>query len=239
MAIGREVVFDTETTGTDHGTGDRVVEIGCVELINYVPTGRTFHVYINPARTMSQGAFEVHGLSDAFLADKPLFAAIADELHEFFGEARLIAHNAMFDHGFLNAEFGRTGHPTIGVHRILDTLALARRRHPGASNSLDALCQRYGVDNSKRLKHGALLDAELLAEVYIELIGGKQADLGLGLGGASRFAPGAIVLAPRGRPERPARPPLSDQELAAHAAFVAKLGPAAIWTDYVGGAPIN
>ena len=235
MAIGREIVFDTETTGTDHGAGDRIVEIGCVELVNYVPTGRTFHRYVNPSRLMSAGAFEVHGLSDAFLADKPFFAAVADELHEFFGDARLIAHNAAFDHGFVNAEFTRTGHALVGVHRIFDTLALARRRHPGASNSLDALCQRYAIDTSRRVKHGALLDAELLAEVYIELIGGRQADLGLAIvaGSASFYLSGGPGVARAPRPPRPERPPLSDAEVAAHAAFVSSLGGAPIWRDYV------
>ena len=156
-------MFDTETTGVDHATGDRVVEIGGIELLNHIPTGRHYHVYLNPERPMSQGAFEVHGLSDAFLADKTVFRAVADEMHAFFGDARLIAHNASFDIAFLNAEFARTGHPSLGLERVVDTLVLARRKHPGASNSLDALCQRYGIDNARRTKHGALLDAELLA----------------------------------------------------------------------------
>jgi len=175
----REIVFDTETTGTDPAAGDRVVEIGAVELLNHIPTGRTFHTYMNPERAMSQGALAVHGLTDAFLADKPLFAAIAEDLIEFFGAARLIAHNAGFDINFLNAELKRINMPPLDQSRVLDTLALARRKHPGASNSLDALCSRYGIDNSRRTKHGALLDSEILAEVYIELIGGKQPDLGL------------------------------------------------------------
>lgn len=215
-----------------------MVEIGCVELLNYIPTGKTHHVYVNPARAMSAGAYEVHGLSDEFLADKPLFAAVADELHAFFGDARLVAHNAAFDIGFLNAEFGRTGHPVLATNRVLDTLSLARRKHPGASNSLDALCLRYGIDNSRRTKHGALLDAELLAEVYVELIGGKQADLGLVIGERiAAFLPGAIVVPGGVRAARPTAGRLSDDERTAHAAFVATLGDAAVWRDYLGGSP--
>jgi DNA polymerase-3 subunit epsilon len=175
----REIVFDTETTGTDPANGDRIVEIGAVELLNHIPTGRTFHAYLNPERPMSQGALAVHGLTDAFLADKPVFAAIADELMGFLGDARLIAHNAGFDLSFLNAELARINYPPLDASAALDTLALARRKHPGAANSLDALCARYGIDNTRRTKHGALLDAEILAEVYIELIGGRQPDLGL------------------------------------------------------------
>ena len=176
----REIVFDTETTGVQANSGDRLVEIGCVELLNHIPTGKNFHVYINPERTMPVEAFNIHGLSEEFLADKPLFAAIADEFCDFIGDSRLIAHNATFDIGFLNAEFTRTGHPSLSMSRVLDTLMLARRKHPGSPASLDALCSRYGIDNSRRTKHGALLDAEILAEVYMELIGGRQADLGLG-----------------------------------------------------------
>lgn len=226
-------MFDTETTGTEHAAGDRVVEIGAVELVNHVPSGRVFHRYLNPERAMSEGAFAVHGLSDGFLADKPLFVAVADELHAFFGDAKLIAHNAAFDLGFLNAEFGRTGHPVLAAERIVDTLALARRRHPGAPNSLDALCLRYGIDNTRRTKHGALLDAELLAEVYIELIGGRQPDLGL------VFAAGGAILLPDAGPvrrvaPRPAVSRLTEAELAAHAAFVETLGPKALWRSYLG-----
>src|SRR5215213_4339788 len=166
----REIVLDTETTGTDPAAGDRVIEIGCVELVNHVPSGRTYHVYVNPERPVSAGALAVHGLTNAFLADKPVFAAIADDLLAFVGDGRLVIHNAGFDVAFLNAEFARTGHPALPLEQVVDTLALARRKHPGASNSLDALCARYGIDNSRRTKHGALLDAEILAEVYIELI---------------------------------------------------------------------
>ena len=183
----REIVLDTETTGTDPGTGDRVVEIGCVELLNHIPTGRTYHVYVNPQRSVSAGALAVHGLSDDFLNDKPHFAASPTRSRTSCGDGRLVIHNAAFDVGFLNAEFARTGHPSIPLNQVVDTLALARRKHPGAPNSLDALCARYGIDNSRRTNHGALLDAEILAEVYIELIGGKQADLGLSLHRARRL----------------------------------------------------
>ena len=227
----REIVLDTETTGTDPA-GDRIVEIGCVELLNYIPTGRTFHVYVNPQRPMSQGAFEVHGLSDSFLADKPVFAAVAPEFLEFVRDARLVIHNAAFDLGFLNAELGRCGHPTFEPSRAACTLSLARRKHPGAANSLDALCSRYGIDNSRRTKHGALLDAEILAEVYIELIGGRQADLGLAVSrGAARPGNGAIMVPARAR-TAPA-PRLTDAEREAHLAFVATLGAGALWRDYL------
>lgn len=228
-------MFDTETTGTEPGAGDRVVEIGGIELLNHIPTGRHYHVYLNPERQMSQGAFEVHGLSDAFLSDKRLFRSVADELHAFFGDATLIAHNATFDIAFLNAEFGRTGHPPLGMERVVDTLALARRKHPGASNSLDALCGRYGIDNTRRTKHGALLDAELLAEIYIELIGGRQPDLGLAQAAkVVALAPGAILL-PRVRPVSPGRERLTAEAVLAHRAFVATLGEGAIWRLYDSG----
>jgi len=229
----REVVLDTETTGTDPSAGDRVVEIGMVELLNHIPTGETRQIYCNPQRPMPEGAFRVHGLSDQFLADKPVFAAVADDLAAFLGDARLVIHNAAFDIGFLNAEFARTGHPALLMTRVVDTLALARRRHPGASNSLDALCARYGVDNARRTKHGALLDAELLAEVYIELIGGKQADLGLAIVRPETM-PGAQAIEIRRRKTRIIVTRLSDAERDAHAAFVATLGPNSLWNGYLG-----
>ncbi len=176
----------------------------------------------------------MHGLSDEFLAGHPCFVALADELCDFFGDAKLIAHNATFDISFLNVEFGRTGHPVIVMDRVVDSLSLARRKHPGASNSLDALCQRYGIDNSRRTKHGALLDAELLAEVYVELIGGKQADLGLAINAAPRIlVQGATFGALGQRAPRPARPPLDEAAIAAHLAFVGSLGGDPIWKDYV------
>jgi DNA polymerase III subunit epsilon len=229
----REIILDTETTGTDPGAGDRIIEIGCVELVNQFPTGRTFHVYVNPQRSVSQGAFNVHGLSEAFLADKPVFAAVAEPFLEFVGDGRLVIHNAAFDIAFLNAEFARTGHPALDMMRVVDTLSLARRKHPGAPASLDALCARYGIDNSRRTKHGALLDAEILAEVYIELIGGKQADLGLAIVRPETM-PGAQAIAFRRRETRIIVTRLSEAERNAHAAFVATLGPNALWNSYLG-----
>jgi DNA polymerase-3 subunit epsilon len=234
----REIVLDTETTGTDPAAGDRIVEIGCVELLNHIPTGKTYHTYLNPERAVAAGAVAVHGLTDAFLKDKPRFAEVVEEFAAFIGDARLVIHNAAFDVGFLNAEFARTGHPKIGMERAVDTLAMARRRHPGASNSLDALCTRYGIDNSRRTKHGALLDSEILAEVYIELLGGKQADLGLVLAPANAPAVAATTTAaPREVRPRAFTSRLSDGEREAHAAFVAKLGEKALWRDYLGGEP--
>ncbi len=175
----REIVFDTETTGLDPKTGDRMVEIGCIELINRVPSGESFHAYFNPERDMPAGAEAVHGLSASFLSDKPLFADLAEDLLSFLGDAPLVAHNASFDFGFLNAELERIAMATVSMERMIDTVALARKRHPGAKLSLDALCTRYGIDRSHRVKHGALLDAELLAQVYVELTGGRQIGLEL------------------------------------------------------------
>lgn len=230
----REIVLDTETTGLEPNNGDRIVEIGCVELVNHFPTGRNLHLYINPERSMPAEAFAVHGLSEDFLKDKPVFADLAAEFAEFIGEDMLIIHNAAFDVGFINAEFARVGRPPVAAARVLDTLALARRRHPGAGNSLDALCARYGIDNSRRTKHGALLDSEILAEVYIELIGGRQAGLDLSpilIGSAGTGARGAR--APTLQRPAPLAPLIGDDELAAHAAFVASLGEAAIWREYI------
>lgn len=229
----REIVLDTETTGTDIAAGDRIVEIGAIELINQIPTGRSFHKYVNPQRSMSQGAYAVHGLSDAFLSDKPTFAAVADELHEFLGDARLVIHNAAFDIGFLNAEYGKIGRPALGMGRVLDTLSMARRKHPGAPASLDALCARYGIDNSRRTKHGALLDAEILAEVYIELIGGKQADLGLAIARPEAVTAAQRIEIRRGE-ARIIVQRLTDGEREAHMAFVATLGAGALWRNYLG-----
>ena len=227
----REIVLDTETTGTDPA-GDRIVEIGCVELLNYIPTGRTFHVYVNPQRPVSQGALAVHGLSDSFLADKPVFPAIAPEFMEFVGDGRLVIHNAAFDVGFLNAELGRCGHRTFELEKAACTLSLARRKHPGSPASLDALCSRFGIDNSRRTKHGALLDAEILAEVYIELIGGKQADLGLAINRDISRRGGAAILVPAQARRTPASR-LTDADREAHLAFVASLGGNALWRDYL------
>ena len=228
----REIVLDTETTGVD-AESDRIVEIGCVELVNSFPTGRTKQYYINPERPCSRGAFEVHGLSDEFLAKQPVFSAIVEDFCDFVGDARLVIHNASFDVAFLNAEFRRCGKPAIEQHTVVDTLALARRKHTGASNSLDALCQRYGIDNAKRTKHGALLDSELLSEVYIELMGGKQADLALAAVTVTSIVAtdgGAVIRAPRPFVSR-----LTDEERAAHLAFIATLGEKAIWRNYVRG----
>jgi DNA polymerase-3 subunit epsilon len=230
----REIVFDTETTGLDPLQGDRMVEIGCIELINRFPSGRTFHCYFNPERDMPEAAFKVHGLHIDFLKDKPLFVHKVEELVEFLGDAPLIAHNAMFDLGFLNAELERAKKAAVARERLIDTLMLARRKHPGGSNRLDDLCARYKIDNSKRVKHGALLDAELLAEVYVELIGARQANLGLA---ASDIIAGEVrvtAIVVRTRPQ-PLAPRVAVDELDAHRAFIAKLGEAAIWRKYLPG----
>ncbi len=228
----REIVLDTETTGLEAFQGDRLVEIGCVELVNRIPSGQTFHCYINPERDMPEAAFNVHGLSEEFLKDKPLFAEIADDLLAYLGDAPLVIHNAAFDIGFLNAELERAGRPLIGRDRMVDTLLLARRKHPGGPNRLDDLCARYGIDNSRRTKHGALLDAELLAEVYLELIGARQAQLGLVESGTTVMAAAGQAVAPRTRPA-PLPSRLSEADRAAHRAFIASLGEKAIWRDYV------
>lgn len=216
----REIVLDTETTGLDPKSGHRIVEIGCLELVNHLPTDETFHVYINPERDMPAEAFEVHGLSEEFLATKPVFSDIAAEFVEFVGEAPLVIHNAKFDIGFLNAELERLGFAAIPMSQSVDTVTMARKKFPGAPASLDALCRRFGVDNSARTKHGALLDAELLAEVYLELIGGRQP--GLVLESATRRKAAAATIAERKRREpRPHAP--SEAELARHAEFIETL----------------
>jgi DNA polymerase III subunit epsilon len=227
----REIVLDTETTGLDPLDGHRLVEVGCVELINGIPSGQTFHAYFNPERGMPAEALAVHGLSDDFLKDKQFFAEAADELLAFLGDAPLVIHNAAFDLGFLNAELDRAGRPLLARERLVDTLIIARRKHPGGSNRLDDLCLRYAIDNSRRTKHGALLDAELLAEVYVELIGARQAQLVL----AQATAPGQFAGEPiivRARPV-PLAPVLTADERAAHRQFIATLGGNAIWLDYV------
>ena len=229
----REIVLDTETTGLDPFQGHRVVEIGCVELVNRFSTGRTFHCYLNPERDMPAEAFAVHGLSSDFLRDKPSFAEIAEELIAFLGDAPLVIHNAAFDLGFLNAELERFGRTTLARERLIDTLMLARRKHPGGSNRLDDLCARYGIDSSRRTKHGALLDAEILAEVYLELIGARQAQLGLGEAGAGSES-GIVAVLRQARPQ-PLAIRLTPDDLAAHSAFVGLLGRDAIWRDYRGG----
>ena len=225
----REIVLDTETTGFEPDDGDRIVEIGAVELLNHVPTGRTYHQYINPQRSMPKEAFEVHGLGDEFLRDKPLFVDIAQAFVDFIGEATLVIHNAAFDMKFLNAELGWVKRPLLPMDRALDTLAIARRRFPGSPASLDALCRRFGIDNSNRTLHGALLDSEILAEVYLELIGGRQPDFALATDPTdqSRGETGSTWRA-RPRPT-PLSSRLTEAEAAAHSAFIAELGDDAFW----------
>jgi len=228
----REIVLDTETTGLDPYQGHRLVEVGCVELFNRIPTGTTFHRHINPERDMPAEAFAVHGLSAEFLKDKPCFAEVADELLAFLADAPLIIHNAAFDLAFLNAELERCGRAAIAREQLVDTLLLARRRHPGGPNNLDQLCARYGIDNSRRTKHGALLDAEILAEVYVELIGARQAQLDLTetvVITATRRDTHAVM---RVR-SVPLLPRLTATERAAHREFVATLGTNAIWHEYL------
>jgi DNA polymerase-3 subunit epsilon len=227
----REIVFDTETTGLDPLNGDRLVEIGCIELINRFPTGNVFHRYVNPERDMPEEAFRVHGLSAEFLRGHSVFAAVADEFLDFVGDAQLVAHNGFFDLGFINAELGLVSRPVIGRERIIDTLILARRKHPGAQNKLDDLCARYRIDNSRRTKHGALLDAELLAEVYIELTGARQAILSLSTAPVTSGRGGRRTALPSR--SAPLPPRLTAAESEAHRAFVGTLGENAIWKDYL------
>ena len=225
----REIVWDTETTGFDPNAGDRLVEIGAIELDKHIPTGRVYHQYINPERDMPEGAFEVHGLSIAFLKDYPTFAKVGQDFLDFVGDATLIAHNATFDMRFINAELGWAGLPQIPANRALDTLEIARKKFPGAQNSLDALCRRFGVDNSAREKHGALLDSEILAEVYLELIGGRQPDFSLNVvGGSSAKGGGETTWVAKPRPNPLASLRTAD-EAAAHEAFVDALGDDAVW----------
>ncbi|MFB9149103.1 DNA polymerase III subunit epsilon [Roseovarius ramblicola] len=228
----REIVLDTETTGLEPADGHRVVEIGAVELYNHMPTGRTYHQYINPARPMPEEAFAVHGLGDDFLRDKPLFTDIGAQFIAFVGDSRLVIHNAGFDMKFLNWELKSCSLAPLPMERAIDTLAIARRKYPGAPASLDALCRRFGIDNAARTLHGALLDSEILAEVYLELIGGRQPDFALGAGpGVSGYGPAGNRDAgwrPGARPE-PLPPRLTDAERAAHEAFVAGMGEKALW----------
>ena len=229
----REIIFDTETTGLSPAGGDRMVEIGCIEMFGRVETGRHFHCYFNPERSMPSEAEAVHGLGDTFLSDKPLFADMAEDLLAFLDDSPLVAHNASFDFGFLNHELGRCGRPAVCMTRMVDTLGLARTRHPGAKHSLDALCTRFGVDRSQRIKHGALLDAQLLAQVYVELIGGRQ--IGLGLVSDQRslapVAPGGADAVERGvRPARAHRP--TADETQRHRDFLAKIG-SPLWERFL------
>jgi len=230
----REIVFDTETTGLDPLQGDRLIELGCVELLNRIPTGRTFHAYINPAgRPVHPDAVKVHGITDAMLADKPVFEAVVEEFLAFVGDSPLVAHNAGFDKGFLNREMTLAGRPAFPDERFTDTLVIARRRHPNSANSLDALLQRYGIDASKRGKHGALVDAELLAQVYLELMGGRQAAFSLDAGEGAA-ASSAARQEPLARPA-PLAPRLTEAEREAHRAFVATLGGTPLWAAYLKG----
>ncbi len=232
----REIIFDTETTGLNPAGGDRMVEIGCIELVNRVETGRIYHCYFNPDRPMPSEAEAVHGLSDIFLSDKPRFHEKAEELLDFLADSPLVAHNATFDFGFLNHELGRCARGPVCMSRMVDTLVLARSRHPGAKHSLDALCQRFGVDRSQRVKHGALLDAQLLAQVYVELTGGRQIGLSLGAETIVTGEPAATAHTVTARPVRPARPHApSDEERTRHRGFIARLA-SPLWERFL--API-
>jgi DNA polymerase III subunit epsilon len=231
----REIVLDTETTGLDPLRGDRLVEIGCVEIYNRMPTGQTYHCYINPERDMPAEAFAVHGLSAEFLASKPLFTDVVDAFLEFIGDAPLVIHNASFDISFINAELDRIKRSPIPRDRLVDTLLLARRKHPGVSNRLDDLCSRYAIDNSRRTKHGALLDSELLAEVYIDLIGARQSQLILA-SETRAIRTNGIGETPRRQREVPLAPRISDADRELHRAFVATLGDKPIWNEFLGAA---
>ena len=222
----REIVLDTETTGFDPSKGDRIVEIGAIELMNHVPTGRSYHQYINPERAMPQEAFEVHGLGDDFLRDKPVFRHCGQAFLDFLGDARIVIHNAEFDMRFLNAELGWIGQAILPMDRAICTVTMTRKKYPGAPASLDALCRRFGIDNAARTLHGALLDAEILADVYLELIGGRQPDLVLSVETGAATQVGEWRPRPRPQP-LPGR--LTEDERAAHAAFVATLGEASVW----------
>lgn len=226
----REIILDTETTGLDPLRGDRVVEIGCIEIFNRMPTGQFFHRHVNPERDMPEEAYAVHGLSSVFLSDKPLFAHVVEEFLDFIADAPLVIHNASFDIGFINAELTRLKRPPISHERLVDTLLLARRKHPGVSNRLDDLCSRYAIDNSRRTKHGALLDAELLAEVYIDLIGARQSQLILAAETRSSWS--QLPDLPKRQREIALMPRLSDEDRAAHRAFVATLGGKVMWSEY-------
>lgn len=224
----REIVLDTETTGFDPESGDRIVEIGAVELMGHVATGETYHQYINPERNMPDEAFQVHGLGDDFLRDKPKFAQIGQRFLDFIGDSKLIIHNAAFDIKFLNAELRWMGLPQIPWEQALDTLAIARKRFPGSPASLDALCRRFGIDNTSRTLHGALLDSEILAEVYLELIGGRQPDFGLSTTPERKAGDMSQEWTPKPRPN-PLPSRIAQDEAAAHAEFVSKLGDGAVW----------
>ncbi len=227
----REIVLDTETTGLDAKNGDRLVELGCVELYNRIPTGREFHAFINPdGQPVHPEAEAIHGISGDFLRDKPLFPEVAGDFLAFIGDDQLVIHNAPFDIGFINMELGRIGQPPIEMHRVVDTLALARRKHPAGPNTLDALCKRYGIDSSVRTKHGAIVDSLLLADVYVELLGERQADLGLAASGEQQRRGRAGAKAAQ-RPT-PLAPRLTPEEIAAHEAFIETLGEKSVWASF-------
>src|ERR1700704_633581 len=228
----REIILDTETTGLDPLRGDRLVEIGCVEILNRMPTGQTFHRHLNPERDMPVEAFAVHGLSREFLADKPFFAEVVEDFLEFIGDAPLVIHNASFDISFINAELDRVKLPPIARERLIDTLLLARRKHPGVSNRLDDLCSRYAIDNTRRTKHGALLDAELLAGGYIDLVGARQSQLILAAETRDIRVGGYGEMPRRQRPQ-PLMPRITEADRAAHRAFIATLGDKPIWSDFL------
>lgn len=227
----REIVLDTETTGIDPADGHRIVEIGAVELFNHTPTGTIYHQYINPKRAMPAEAFAVHGLGDEFLSDQPVFEDIVDDFLSFLGDARMVIHNAAFDMRFINAELARVNRPALPAARAFDTLTLARKKFPGSPASLDALCRRFGVSNAAREKHGALLDSEILAEVYLELIGGRQPDFGLSVQARNTAQIDDSNWRPQRR-ETPLAPRLTDAEVTAHDQLVAKLGQGALWTRF-------
>jgi DNA polymerase-3 subunit epsilon len=227
----RELVLDTETTGFEPSEGHRIVEIGIVEVVNLMPTGRTWHKYFNPQRPMPAEAFAVHGLGDEFLADKPLFSQLAQEFLDFVGDAQLVIHNAAFDMKFLNAELRGVGLPELPYARATDTLMIARKKFPGSPASLDALCRRFGIDNSSRTLHGALLDSQILAEVYLELLGGQQPDFALAHVASSQ-AVGGGAAGPARKRSVPLAPRLTKAEAEAHSAFIAKLGNEAVWRKY-------
>ncbi len=229
----REIVLDTETTGFDPQSGDRIVEIGAIELINHMPTENRFHKYLNPQRDMPESAFAIHGLSIEFLSDKPLFADVAGEFIDFVGDSKMVIHNASFDMKFLNAELKWVDRPQLPMQQAIDTLEIARKKFPGAQNSLDALCRRFNIDNSSRTLHGALLDSEILAEVYLELVGGRQPDFALSIVNSDKsmsgYSSGGLSI---GKRPNPLSPRISEAEKEAHREFVEKLGEKAVWKQF-------
>jgi DNA polymerase-3 subunit epsilon len=233
----RQIVLDTETTGLDPASGDRVIEVAAIEIFNFMPTGATFHELVDPERDIPEEATRVHGMTVEMLRGKPLFRDIAGRMLDFLGDSEIIAHNAPFDFGFLDAELVRAGHKRLDRSRMVDSLAVAKRRYPGLPNSLDSLCRRLGVDNTMRTAHNALLDVKLLAEVYLELMGGKQPGLELAARAARPVAMGSIVVAPVARTPRPITP--SADELAAHAAFVAKKLKDPLWISLAAAPPLS